>query len=138
MLNGSVARDRFFTLLFGVFGSLALALAALGIYGVLAYSVSQRTREIGVRMALGARRSTIHRLVVAEGLWATLAGLAVGLVVITATSRLLESLLFEVRPTEPVVLAAVAALLAGVAAAACYIPARKATGADPSQALRQE
>jgi predicted permease len=138
LVADAAAERRFQMSLLLLFALTALLTACIGIYGVIAHSLARRRGEIGVRMALGARRSTIHRLVLAEGLRATMAGLAVGLAMVIASGRILESLLYEVRPAEPAVLAAVAVVLAAAAAAACYVPARRATGQDPSAALRQE
>jgi predicted permease len=135
--NAAAAR-RFQLSLLLLFALTALMTACIGIYGVIAHSLARRRGEIGVRMALGARRTTIHRLVLGEGLTATAAGLVVGFAIVIAAGRVLESLLYEVRPAEPVVLAAVAAVLAGAAALACYVPARRATGHDPSVSLRTD
>jgi len=134
----SMSRRRFTMQVFGLFGILALLLAAVGIYGVIAYSVTQRTREIGIRVALGANRSAILRWVLKQGLVLTLAGVVVGLVGALALTRWLRSLLFGVGPTDIVTYGVLAAVLTIVALLACYIPARRATKVDPLIALRYE
>jgi putative ABC transport system permease protein len=134
----SLAPRRFNLLLFGVFAALALVLASVGIYGVIAYTVSQRTREIGVRMALGAGRRDILKLIIGRGLALTFGGIATGLLASLALMRWLESLLFEVSPTDTLTFACVALLLALMALLACYVPARRATKVDPLVTLRHE
>ena len=136
--NISVAAQRFNLLLFGLFAALALVLAAVGIYGVMAYSVAQRTREIGIRVAIGAQRSEVARLVLGEGARHAALGVLLGLAGASALTRLMTSLLYGVRPTDPLTFACVAILLAAVALAACYIPARRAMRVDPIVALRHE
>ncbi|HEU4835024.1 MAG TPA: ABC transporter permease [Pyrinomonadaceae bacterium] len=134
----SMSRRRFAMQVVGLFGILALLLAAVGIYGVIAYSVTQRTREIGIRVALGASRTAILRWVLKQGLMLTLAGVVVGLVGALALTRLLRSLLFGIGPTDIVTYGVLAIVLTIVALLACYIPARRATKVDPLVALRYE
>jgi putative ABC transport system permease protein len=134
----SLAQHRFNMLLLALFAALALILAAVGIYGLMAYSVSQRTHEIGVRLAIGAQRRDVLRLVLRDGARLTLVGIAIGIIAALALTRLMASLLFEVAPTDPATFAAVAILLEIVAFAACYIPARRATRVDPMVALRYD
>jgi predicted permease len=134
----SLAQQRFNMLLLGLFAALALTLAAVGIYGAMAYAVNQRTHEIGIRTALGAQRSDVLRLVMRDGAKIALFGIASGIVGALALTHLMASLLFEVKPTDPVTFAGVAILLAFVVLAACYIPARRAMRVDPMVALRYE
>jgi ABC-type lipoprotein release transport system permease subunit len=136
-LRGSLAHARFNMLLLGAFASLALVLSAAGIYGVLAYGVRRRTREIGIRLALGARPTDVVRLIVAEGMRPTLLGLVLGLAGALALGRALASLVFEIRPADPTTLASVAALLGIVALAACALPAYRAARVDPTAALSE-
>jgi putative ABC transport system permease protein len=138
LLADSVALRRFSMLLLGVFACVAVALAGVGIYGVISYSVAQRTREIGVRVALGAQRRDVLRLVLGRGLGLAGAGIALGLAGALAVTRVISSLLFGVGARDPVTFAAVAALLAFVALLACLAPARRATKVDPMVALRYE
>jgi len=134
----SVAPQRFNLSLFGLFAVLALVLAAVGIYGVMAYSVAERTREIGIRMALGAQRGNVVKLVLAQGVRHAALGVFLGLAGAFALTRLMASLLYGVRPTDPITFAGVTLLLAGVALLACYLPARRAMRVDPIIALRFE
>ena len=138
MISASVVRQRFSTTLVSVFAAVALALCAIGIYGVISFATAQRTREIGVRMALGAGRSSIRAMVLREGAVVIAAGLVLGLVASAGATRYLQTLLFEVRVIDPLTSGAVCVLLATVAMAACYIPARRATRVDPVVALRVE
>jgi ABC-type antimicrobial peptide transport system permease subunit len=124
--------------LLGVFAALALVLAVIGLYGVLAYTVTQRQREIGVRIALGARQLDVMRLVVGHGMKLTLVGVGVGLAGSLALTRLLSTLLFEIKPTDTVTFASVTFLLVVVALLASVIPARRAMKVDPIEALRNE
>jgi putative ABC transport system permease protein len=137
-LSDSAALPRFQTALFGLFGLLALLLAVIGIYGVTSYSVLQRTHEIGVRMALGARPEDVARRIVAEGGVLALGGIALGFAGALALTRSLRGMLFEIQPLDLATFAGVAALLLVVALAACYLPARAATRVDPLTILRQE
>ena len=125
-------------LLLGLFAALALILAAVGIYGAMAHAVNQRRHEIGIRTALGAQRGDVLRLVLSDGAKIVLFGIASGIAGALALTRLMASLLFEVKPTDPMTFASVATLLALVALAACYIPARRAMRVGPMVALRYE
>jgi putative ABC transport system permease protein len=137
-LSDSVARRRFQMLLLSVFAAVALVIAAVGIYGVISYGVSQRTQEIGIRMALGAQASDVLQMVVLRGMSLALIGVALGLAAALALTRVMRTLLFEVSTTDPGTFALIALLLVGVALLASYIPARRATKIDPLQALRHE
>jgi len=137
-VDESLARRRFSTLLLGLFAGLALALATIGIYGVMAYLVSQGTREIGIRMALGATQRGILGLVVRQGMALALSGVALGLIAAFALTRLMRSLLFGVNSTDPITFVAIALLLALVALIASYIPAHRAARIDPMISLRCE
>jgi putative ABC transport system permease protein len=137
-LGDALARRRFSMTLLAGFAALALALTAVGLYGVMAYSVVQRTRELGIRLALGAGRDVVLRGVLASGLGLVAVGIALGLGAALIMTRLLRSLLYEVSATDPAVFAGLTALLVAVGAAACYLPARRATRVDPMIALRAE
>ena len=137
-VSNSVAQPRLETILLGLFGALALILASVGIYGVLAYSVSQRTSEIGIRMALGASRSSVLGMVLSQGLRLAAVGMAIGFVLAIGLTRLMASILFAVSPTDPATFTAVLLVLATIAMLACYLPARRATKVDPMVALRYE
>jgi len=138
LVRDAAASNRFQMLLFGVFAAIGMALAAVGIYGVISYSVSQRTHEIGIRMALGAERGQVLNLVVGQGLVLTCAGVAIGLAGALGLSRFLATLLYDVKPTDPATFIAVSLVLAAVALLASFIPARRATKVDPVVALRYE
>ena len=138
VIGASVEAQRFNMLLLGIFAAVALVLAAVGIYGVMAYAVAQRTHEIGVRVALGAQASDVLRLVLKQGLALTLLGVAIGLAGAVALTRVMRTFLFSVSTTDPLTFILIPLLLALVALLACWIPARKATQVDPLSALRQQ
>jgi ABC-type antimicrobial peptide transport system permease subunit len=138
LLDDSVASPRFNARLFGILGGLAAVLAMMGIYGVMTYAVSQRTHEMGVRIALGAEPRNILRMVLSQGLRLSLIGLGLGLAASFGLTRLMSGFLFGVRPLDPETFVVVTASLLAVAAVACWIPARRATRVDPMIALRYE
>ena len=134
----ALGQTRLMTWLLGIFAGIALLLAAIGIYGAVAYTVEQRTGEIGVRMALGAQTRDVLRLIVSQGMRPVVIGLAIGIVSTFALGRLLTSQLYEVSARNPALLAASTVLLAAIALIACLVPARRAAHVDPIQALRAE
>jgi putative ABC transport system permease protein len=138
VLADSIASRRFSMSLLALFAGIALALAAIGVYGVISYAVTQKKREFGIRMALGARRGEVLWLIVGQGMTRVLAGIGAGLAGALVLTRLMAGLLFGVKPTDPVTLLAAIVLLTIVALLACYIPARRATKADPAITLRCE
>jgi len=138
VVGEAVGPQRFAMMLLGTFAALALVLASVGIYGVMAYLVSQRTREIGIRMALGANRDNVLGMVVGQALVLAVIGAAIGLAGALGLTHLLSSLLYSVRPTDPLTFMLVSFVLVGVSVFASYIPARRATKVDPMAALRYE
>jgi len=138
VLSRSLALRSFMMMLLSIFGGLALVLATVGIYGVIAFAVSQRTREIGVRMALGAKPADVLRMVLREGMTLVAAGVVLGVAAALMLTRLLEGMVYGVKVRDPLIFAAVNLLLVAVSLAACYIPARRATRVDPLVALRYE
>src|SRR5437660_3487612 len=138
LVSEATAERRFQTLLLSVFSGAALVLSLVGLYALLAYSVRQRTAELGIRMTLGAQKRDVMRLVIGEGGGLAFTGIALGLVIAWMLRRLLSNLLFEVKPTDPVTFASVALVFCVVALAACYIPTRRAMHVDPMVALRYE
>jgi putative ABC transport system permease protein len=138
VIRGSLSTQRFSMALLGSFAVVALLLASLGVYGVISYLVGQRTHELGIRIALGASRRDIMRLVVQHGMKMTLAGVGIGLLASFALTRLMTKMLFGVSATDPTTFVVISGLLVAVAWLACYLPARRATKVDPLMALRSE
>jgi putative ABC transport system permease protein len=138
MVADSIARPRLEATVLTLFGVIALALASIGLYGLIAFSVAQRAREIGIRMALGASRAGVFRMILGDGLRLVLIGGIVGLAAIFGLTRFLRSLLYEIQPLDPATLTSVAGILVIVSLMACYVPARRAMQADPAAVLRQE
>ncbi len=137
VFSDSAARPRFLAELLGIFAGLALALAAIGTYGILSYSVTERTKEIGIHIALGATRSSVLGMVLGQGMRLTIVGLVAGLIASFGLTRLLQAQLFNVKPTDPTTLTAVAGFIAAIAFVACYVPAQRATRVDPMVTLRE-
>jgi putative ABC transport system permease protein len=138
MMFGSTQQNRFGLTLIALFAGLAVILASVGLYGVLAYSVGQRTGEFGVRIALGADTPKIARLILWQGMKPTIAGIVLGLAGSLATTRLVQTMLYDVKPSDPIVVVSVVVLLVMIALAACFVPAWRATRIDPVAALRAE
>ena len=138
LIDQLLFQERMIAKLSGFFGVLALVLACIGLYGLLSYEVSRRTREIGIRMALGAQRHGVLKLIVGEGIVLAISGAMVGIAVSLGVTRYLRSMLYDIHANDPATIAGVAILLTLVAVAACYIPARRAMGVDPMVALRYE
>ena len=136
--NRSMARTSFTLVMLAVAGSMALLLGVVGLYGVIAYSLSQRRREVGIRMALGAGKSAILNMIIGQGIKLVLIGVPIGLVGALGLTRFLSDMLYGVKPGDPLTLVAVSVLLMAVALLACYIPARQAAKVDPMVALRVE
>jgi ABC-type antimicrobial peptide transport system permease subunit len=137
-INNNILEDRLITTLSGFFGLLALLLAAVGLYGVISYAVTRRTREIGIRMALGAQRTEVAQLVLRDAALMVATGAAIGIPTSLAATRLVQSFLFGISAQDPLAIGLGAAALAAAAAIACYMPARRATKVDPMVALRYE
>jgi len=137
-MSDSLARQRFSAIMLGAFAAFAMVLAAVGVYGVMSYLVTQGTHDIGVRIALGAQRSSIVKLVVRQGMELAIAGIVAGLIGAAALTRVIASLLFGVSATDLVTFSAVPLILAAIALVATYVPARRATRIDPMVALREE
>jgi ABC-type antimicrobial peptide transport system permease subunit len=134
----SLARTVFTLILLSIAGTMALLLGVLGLYGVIAYTISQRTREIGIRMALGAQRAELTALFVRQGMTLTAIGAACGLVLAFVTMRLMRSILFNISPVDPLTYIGITAIMLATAALACYLPSRRAATVDPMNALRSE
>jgi putative ABC transport system permease protein len=138
IVSRSIWEQRFYAMLFGIFAAVALILAAVGIYGVMSYAITQRTREIGIRMALGAGQFNVLKLTLKQGMKLALIGVVIGLGAAFALTRLMSGMLFGVSATDLGTFVSIAGLLIGVTLLACYIPARRATKVDPLVALRYE
>jgi len=138
VLARSVAPQRFNMTMIVLLACIALVVATAGIYGVIAYSVAQRTHEIGLRMALGAQKGNVFSLVIGQGMRVVCVGILLGISGAWALTRVMQRLLFEVKPTDPLTFSTVSLLLAGVALLACWLPARRAAKVDPMEALRYE
>ena len=138
LVQASLVRQRFSTSIMSAFALVALVLCASGIYGIISFTTTQRTREIGLRMALGADGPMIRGMVLREAAIVILVGLGIGVAGALTASRFLQTLLFDVRPSDPLTIVSVSLLLAAVGLAACYVPARRATHVDPLIALRSE
>jgi putative ABC transport system permease protein len=138
IVTDAVTQPRFNLVLLGIFGSIALILSAAGIYGVMSYSVTQRTPEIGIRMALGAQTSDVIKMVVGQGMMLAVIGIGIGLIASFALTHLMASLLYGVSATDPLTFTLISLLLLGVALGACFVPARRAARVDPMVALRHE
>jgi putative ABC transport system permease protein len=138
LIGGTLGETRMVSILIAVFGGIALLLAVVGLYGVMAFNVARRTRELGIRVAMGATAGDVWRLVLGEGLRVAASGLIAGVVLAILGLRLLEGLLFETRPADPLALGAAAALLVAATMAAALLPARRATRIEPVQALAEE
>src|SRR2546425_5833460 len=138
LLSETVAQPRLQTGLLSLFAGVALLLAAVGLYGVLAYPVTHRYREIGIRLALGASKRNVLSLVIAQGMKLALAGMAIGMLAALALTRVIRSLLYGVTPTDPATFTVVSLLLVAIALLACWLPARRAARVDPMEALRYE
>ncbi|MGH9727287.1 MAG: FtsX-like permease family protein, partial [Candidatus Acidiferrales bacterium] len=134
----ALSQERLFARLTSVFGLLALLLAMIGLYGTMAYSVTRKTHEIGIRMALGAKPVDVLRMVIRQGIMLTLTGVAIGVIAALGVTRLISSMIYGVTATDPLTFVSVAIVLVAVALAACYIPARRAMRVDPMVALRYE
>jgi ABC-type antimicrobial peptide transport system permease subunit len=138
MVSDSIARPRLEAVVLTAFGVIALGLACIGLYGLIAFSVAQRIREIGIRIALGASKAGIFRMILGDGFRLTVVGVSLGLAGVVSSTRFLRSLLFEINPLDPATLVSVICVLLMVSAIACYLPALRATNADPASVLREE